>query len=153
MTDNAKFKSDLETGHAGENMVSEYLISKGRLTEFNTSTDLNELRKWDISITGVTGNTLTGTGYTYNKIEVKRDLKFSKTGNIAIEYKCLHDSTADYWVFILDNQMWYISYTDLFRLASWEYAGVKYVWGGDSNKSYMKIVPFDIFKHFAKQIK
>ena len=82
------------------------------------------------------------------KIEVKRDFKSSKTGNIFVEYECrgkpsgIATSEADYWAFILNGERVVILPTEFLKdLCRIYYDMGKTTRGGDNDLSMGVLLP------------
>lgn len=82
------------------------------------------------------------------KIEVKRDFKSSKTGNIFVEYECrgkpsgIATTEADYWAFILNGERVVILPTEFLKdLCRYYYEEQKVAKGGDNNASMGVLIP------------
>lgn len=89
------FQSDLVAGQAIEKKLGDTLIQKGIKVVYNNSTQLDELRKYDLKI--------------YNKdkeikIEVKADFMSSVTGNIAVELNCINKSESKYFAYYIPHK-------------------------------------------------
>lgn len=89
-------------------------------------------------------------------VEVKEDLLFSKTGNVAIEYKSrdklsgLSTSTATYWCYKLGENAYLIQTN---RLRHWlNQSRFKRVTGGDYDTSELILVPVDVFTSWCKKL-
>jgi hypothetical protein len=95
------FQKDLKAGQAKESELGTLLESKGVKVEYNISTNLDELRKYDLK-------------YQINnkeiKIEVKADFSSSSTGNIAVELKCIRLSEANYFAYYIpqDDSFYFV---------------------------------------------
>lgn len=108
------FKADLKTGQEAEKQFAECAEKELQATNiiFNTSTDVTELKKWDLKYTNTSGNEVT--------FEIKNDVMSSTTGNFAVEwygsfdYSGISTTTANYWV-ILSNAKFYIFKTTELR--------------------------------------
>lgn len=81
------FKSDLLLGNKGEVKVGNIFKAKGYVVEYNTAKTIEELKGYDL--------TINKDEVTY-KIEVKTDLMWEQTGNIAVEFNCVTNTKADY---------------------------------------------------------
>lgn len=79
-------------------------------------------------------------------IEVKNDLLANKTGNVAIEIICVERSKSPVWIYKLCEEFWAINIKNLRDLKG------KIVYGGDGNRSKLKLVPINIFKRYARQL-
>jgi hypothetical protein len=87
------------------------------------------------------------------KVEVKRDIKVSKTGNVAIEYECnakpsgISVTEAEWYAIILDGDQFdqeviiFISTERLKRLV--DNAPGKFMYGGDKGMSCFKLLRLD----------
>ncbi len=82
------------------------------------------------------------------KLEVKRDFKSTKTGNIYVEYECrgkpsgVSTTEADYWAFILNGERVIIVPTDFLKdLCRYYYEQGKTAKGGDGNFSMGVLLP------------
>ena len=134
------FNNDLKIGCSAEKEVSELFSKKGYSFKFNTSKTVCELKKWDIEITKED---------VVYKVEVKYDLMSSRTGNLAIELKCVLESEADYFVYKFNNEFWYTTRKNLTLEISRE---GRFVTGGDRGNSYMKLIKIEAFKQYSKQL-
>ena len=98
------FKQDLIAGKEVEQWFALLLAKAGHTNiEFNNSTDVSELIKWDIQCTqGKAGRTV--------RFEIKWDKKSTTTGNLALEFwgrskpSGIDATTADYFVFLTNNE-------------------------------------------------
>lgn len=139
---NEKFKQDLKEGQSNERYIASILLKKGYKVDFNTSTDLAELRKWDLKVEGKE----------VNYFECKRDYKCQTTGNVAIEVRCAEHSTSEYWTYTFDeNEVYYTTLTNIKKMLSEAVPGW-FIWGGDNNKAYMKIIKKEVFLKFVKKL-
>lgn len=132
------FLLDLKLGQTSEVELSKILINKGWDVEFNTSDDIKILRLWDIKAVR-----LDVTVY----IEVKTDLLYKKTGNVAIEWESIHNSSADIIVYKLGDEFYQITKDKLMSNL-----GNRFVWGGDGNRTQLALIKVDKFKEMSKII-
>lgn len=132
-----KFQKDLVVGQTNEQLVNNILTKKGYTVEPNTSTIYNELCKWDLQVTGKTGNVI--------QLEVKQDFKSQYTNNVAIEKICVNNTTSDYFVYNLGWRGIYIISTEMIKYLLTDNIPGFYTYGGDNDNSFMKIITVDIF--------
>lgn len=136
------FENDLRRGAEGELKVFNYFKNKGYQVELNNSLVYRQLKNFDISITGKT----------ISLIEVKDDYMHDETGNIALEYNCAEYTKSDFFVFVLGKSgLWYLPTEDLRRLLTSKHKGFNCM-GGNEGRERLKIVSFDEFKIYAKQL-
>jgi hypothetical protein len=94
------YLADMKNGKDGEKLVKTLLESHGIEVQDNPARDKKGLTEYDLSAK---------LAYGEYKVEVKVDLRQSKTGNIALEYfnckSCepsgIFATTSDFWVFVL----------------------------------------------------
>lgn len=138
------FKNDLAVGKIAENEVARLLTGKGYSIKFNKSNDLKVLRQFDLLITK------DGAEY---MLEVKNDLMCKKTGNIAIEYRCVETSISDIYIYVIDSiGIFYSTKSQMLIMLGDSVIG-RSVYGGDGGRSYMKIIKFEEFKKYSKELK
>lgn len=115
-----KFNKDLKFGLDGENLIINYLASKG-LKFINDSKslkdDYQEYKKFDLLFKNKKGE--------FIKFEVKTD-KFRDTGNLAVEKSYngkqsgIKTTSADYWIYYFStlsaDNIWIIKTKDLKNL-------------------------------------
>ena len=83
-------------------------------------------------------------------VEVKRDLKAEKTGNVAVEVSYnrqssgIHTSPATYWAFVLNGEAILITTRNLRDLIG--NSKFREVPAGDGQKSVVKLVPVEVLK-------
>lgn len=110
------FRKDLLVGQAAEKLFAETAQAQLGATNirYNTSTDINELRKWDLVYTNTAGNDVT--------FEIKHDLLSTSTGNFAIEYwgydkaSGIDATTATFWVIQSGSKFYIFKTKDLKQL-------------------------------------
>lgn len=87
---------------------------------------------------------------TSGKHEVKRDFKVSDTGNIAVEFSCngkasgLGSTKSPYWVYWLSGQEYQDEVAVVITASRLEKIAMAFgmpVYGGDGNRSQMRLVP------------
>lgn len=98
------------------------------------------------------------------KIEVKHDLMFSTTGNVAVEFRSrgkdsgISTSTADWWCYVLNEEFWFIKTSELIKLCN---KSGRIVSGGDIvtltsgeriRSSELFLIKGEQFKSVAAQI-
>ena len=136
-----KFKRDLIVGQNSEKRVGDIFLSKGYAVEYNNSKKLSELKGWDFTITKEDK---------FFRIENKNDLMCKKTGNVAIEIKCVNNTISDYWVYDIDEVgIYVISIGNLIKLIN---SNSRSVYGGDGGRSYMKLIKIDDFIKYCKKL-
>lgn len=131
------FRRDLRLGQEVEQEVAALLEARGYFVEYNNSEDLEILREWDLRITK---------GDRIETVEVKADFMSSKTGNVAIEIKCIENSKAGLFIYKLDNEFWYTTTAIMQSFKGRE------VWGGDNNKTKLRLVKKQEFIKKCKQL-
>lgn len=101
---------------------------------------------------------------TYNKegviysMEVKEDLQFSKTGNIAIEIRSrskpsgICTSLADYWVYVLGEEVWYTERPRLVLYLIQHWDRFRRVEGGDEGTSLVALLKIQDFTDIFKKL-
>lgn len=137
------FKKDLERAATTEKYVAERMGKELFCYNFESNKD----GKYDMRY-------CTPLGY-YETLEVKEDLMWEKTGNIAVEIESrgkpsgICSSMADKWCYVLGKDLWF-AYTPairLFLIEHWD--RYKRVRGGDDNTSLIALIPmqefYDIF--------
>lgn len=131
------FKEDLKASEKSVEQVIDFLKEEG-CTDIETNDD----GRYDISYTTRAGVKRTA--------EVKHDLMWDKTGNVAIEYTSrgkasgIASSKADVWFYVLNN-IYHSSTGDLrvYLIQHWDrYRRVK---GGDNNTSQLVLLKLDDF--------
>lgn len=98
------------------------------------------------------------------KIEVKEDLLFSKTGNIAVEYRSrgkdsgITTTESEWWVYVLGDE-YYIIHVDNLRYLCDRHSrsvvgGDDVVrWNGEVQKSSeLKLIKVDVFKSICQKL-
>lgn len=107
------FKTDLEVGQTAEFILASMLIMNGITgVTFNTSTSIEQLKKYDIMYYNVNASQPV-------LIEVKNDLRAEYTGYFAIEAKYkgndsgILKTTANYWAILSDDKFYIISTKEL----------------------------------------
>lgn len=137
-----KFKRDLIIGQNSERRVSDIFLSKGYAVEYNNSKKLSELKGWDFTITKEDK---------FFRIENKNDLMCKKTGNVAVEIKCVNNTISDYWVYDIDEVgIYVISINNLIKLIN---GNSRSVYGGDGGRSYMKLIKINDFIKYCLELK
>lgn len=141
---NYNFQKDLKESQQSVERVVTFLKGIG-CTDVQTNDD----GKYDIIYTTREGNRRTA--------EVKNDLQFSKTGNVAIEYVSrgkpsgISTSKADIWFYVLDGL--YICNTGNLRaylIQHWDrYSRVK---GGDEQTSQLILMKMNDFRDIFTKI-
>lgn len=132
-----KFQKDLIVGQTNEQLISNILTKKGYKVEPNTSKIYEELQKWDLQITGKTNNVI--------QLEVKQDFKSQYTNNVAIELKCVNNTTSDFFVYNIGYRGIYIIHIEKLKYLLTDNIPGFFTYGGDNNNSYMKIISADTF--------
>lgn len=136
-----KFKRDLIVGQNSERRVGDIFLSKGYVVEYNNSKKLSELKGWDFTITKEDK---------FFRIENKNDLMCKKTGNVAVEIKCVNNTISDYWVYDIDEVgIYVISINNLIKLIN---SNGRSVYGGDGGRSYMKLIKIDDFIKYCNKL-
>lgn len=136
-----KFKRDLIVGQNSERRVGDIFLSKGYAVEYNNSKKLSELKGWDFTITKEDK---------FFRIENKNDLMCKKTGNVAVEIKCVNNTISDYWVYDIDEVgIYVISINNLIKLIN---GNSRSVYGGDGGRSYMKLIKIDDFIKYCNKL-
>jgi len=139
----SNFKNDLKQGKVVEREVQ--LLLKTRKPDatvtLNPATDLAGMREYDVKFVRNNITTL---------VEVKHDKMATKTGNVAVEIRCVKHSKADSFIYKIGNAFLAITIEALKKLIN-SNSG-RYVHGGDRNASYMKLVPLEEFKKHSKQL-
>ena len=139
------FREDLKESQESVNRVVEFLKGIG-CTEIQTNDD----GRYDISYLTREGKQRTA--------EVKHDLMWDKTGNVAIEYTSrgkasgISSSKADCWFYVL-NQIYHCNTGDLrvYLIQHWDrYRRVK---GGDDNTSQLVLLKIDDFLDVFKEVR
>jgi hypothetical protein len=134
------FAQDLETGLNAENYVIEFLKSIGA-----DSIEICKDKRWDISFKQ---------GSTNHTVEVKNDLMYKQTGNVAIEYSSrgktsgITTSLAKYWIYVLDDEIWMVYTPDLRDVLN--KCSYRRVSGGDDRTSELVLIPLNDFKKIFK---
>lgn len=137
-----KFKRDLIVGQNSERRVGDIFLSKGYVVEYNNSKKLSELKGWDFTITKEDK---------FFRIENKNDLMCKKTGNVAVEIKCVNNTISDYWVYDIDEVgIYIISINNLIKLIN---GNSRSVYGGDGGRSYMKLIKINDFIKYCLELK
>jgi len=139
---NYNFKQDLKASEISENKVCDYLRSRG-CENIHT----NNNYKYDISFEK--------DGKTY-LLEVKEDMQFQKTGNVAIELQSrgkasgICTSESHIWCYLLGEEMWFAKTPDirLFLIQHWD--RFRRVNGGDEGTSLVALVKLSDFKDIFK---
>lgn len=116
MNNNNNFTADLATGQQAERDFATVVQREFNATDikFNTSLDVSELRKWDLSYCNRSGNRLT--------FEIKHDLLSTTTGNFAVEFfgryaaSGIDATTADYWTILSGDKFYIFKTTQLKEL-------------------------------------
>lgn len=138
------FSEDLKDSEASVKQVIEFLKEDG-CTDIQTNDD----GRYDISYVTKDGK--------YKTAEVKHDLMWDKTGNVAIEYRSrgkasgIATSKADTWFYVL-NQIYYCPAGDLraYLIQHWDrYRRVK---GGDNGTSDLVLLTLDNFLDVFKSL-
>lgn len=93
------FNRDLKEAHLVEQNLADLLTNTGCKCVLNDSKHYSELKKYDILAT-----TNSGLEWSY---EVKYDRMCMNTGNVAVEYKSLSHTEADWYVYLLDNTFYF----------------------------------------------
>ena len=137
------FKYDLQVGQTAERLVSDRFIEKGYTVEFNTGSTITELSGWDLCITK---------DDKVYKIEVKNDLMCIKTGNVAIEHKCINNSTADILVYVIKDKGIFYTTINNGRYMLTDKIDGRNLWGGDGGRSYMKLVRYEEFIKYCWEL-
>lgn len=142
---NYNFAKDLK---ASEKSVSDVITCLERMgfSEFETNND----GRYDISYTTVSGAKHTA--------EVKNDLMWDKTGNVAIEYKSrgkasgIATSKADYWFYVLGEKIYHAPVGDIrvYLIQHWD--RFKRLSGGDEGTSQLALLKLDDFKDIFKEL-
>lgn len=109
------FKEALEASEPSVDLVIKHLIESG-CTEVRKNHD----KRYDISYLNTKGEPRT--------IEVKNDLEYSKTGNVAIEFESrgkpsgICSSVADIWYYVLENKLYWAPRPDILRylIKNWD---------------------------------
>lgn len=134
---NYNFEEDLKDSESSVDMVIEILREEG-CTDFQKNDD----GRYDIIYKNKDGQTLTA--------EVKHDLMWNKTGNVAIEYKSrgkasgISTSKADTWFYVL-NQVYRAKTGDL-RAYLFEHSDRhRRTSGGDKMTSKLILLKLDDF--------
>lgn len=90
------------------------------------------------------------------RVEVKEDLLYEKTGNVAIEFESrgkasgILSSTADYWAYVLGDKIYLVKTLSLYEtLRKGDFKKVK---GGDNRTSRLYLVPLLSFKEIFKEL-
>lgn len=141
---NYNFKEDLKDSQKSVNQVIEFLKEQECIDILT-----NDDGQYDISYTTRNGNKRTA--------EVKHDLMWDKTGNVAIEYMSrgkasgIASSKADCWYYVL-NQIYHCNTGDLraYLLKHWD--RVRRVKGGDANTSELLLLKIDDFLDVFKSV-
>lgn len=142
---NSNFKKDLEEGQAVEVEVAELLkkIHPETVIEFNNARDLRTLREYDFIATDSKNESF--------KIEVKHDKLAEKTGNIAVENRCLAHTTAQLYIYKAVGTYYMISTGKLKNLCNmFRYSAVN---GGDGGRSLLYLIPITYFAKEAKELR
>jgi len=142
---NYNFQKDLERAKECEKKVVEMLQSH----PINTDFEFNNDAKYDIKYK-CEGNEIT--------LEVKEDLMWEKTGNVAIELQSrgkpsgICTSVADRWCYVLGDEFWFGKPGDirLFLIQHWD--RIRRVKGGDDGTSFMALVKLEDFKEIFTRI-
>lgn len=137
------FFYDLKQGQLCENQLASILRKRnpGCEVSLNESIDIEELRQYDVILKKRCGTTVA--------FECKLDRKAAETGNVAVEIDSITNSKSDYVVYMLSAKLYYIKREDLIELAQ----PYREVWGGDGNRSRLKLVPAKIFKKKSTLLK
>ena len=126
------FLNDKDKGVHGEDLVLEVLKSFGLTAGLNPHTSRIKLAEYDIEVDNP--------AFT---IEVKNDLYATRSGNIAIEFynpksgteSGLYNTKADVWAHIVNNEVYFISVSDLLDYISANKPFKTIDCGGDDNAS------------------
>ena len=138
-----KFEKDLEVGQKAEQLVAGIFRDKGFDVKFNESKDIKELRECDLIVSKE--------GKEY-KVEVKNDLLCFKTGNVAIEHRCILSSKADFIVYVIKEKgVYYAPLRNFKFIITGTVPGIN-LNGGDGGRSYMKLVKFAEFMKYNKEL-
>lgn len=141
---NYNFAKDLKASQASVDKVAKWLTSNGckDITYVHT-------KHYDL--------TYEKDGNHYS-MEVKEDLQFSKTGNVAIEVRSrskpsgICSSLADYWVYVLGEELWFAERSKvlLYLIQHWD--RFRRVEGGDDNTSLVALLKINDFKDIFKKL-
>jgi hypothetical protein len=133
---NYNFRKDLAAAKTCEQKVADFLEERGATEmEFNTDGryDLKYIKD---------GKELT--------LEIKEDMMFDKTGNVAIELSSrgkqsgICKSIADNWCYVLGNEMWFCRREKLIlHLIQNKY---RELMGGDDKTSLLILMPLTAFR-------
>ena len=132
-----KFRRDLKKGQKYERLATEYFKYKKIFFPKGKFSDYDFILDDDV------------------KVEVKSDIIASRSGNLAIEYKCrkkdsgIHTTKADFYVYVINftdrDEFFKIPVPELKRLCK-EYG--RKVSGGDENASRMYLLDKDFVKDY-----
>lgn len=142
---NYNFTKDLKASEKSVSLVISCLEGMGFI-DFETNDD----GKYDISYVTKAGLKHTA--------EVKNDLMWDKTGNVAIEYKSrgkasgIATSKADYWFYILGDKIYHAPTGDIrvYLIQHWD--RFKRLGGGDEGTSQLALLKLDDFKDIFKEL-
>lgn len=145
-----KFKEALELSQKSVDYVKEYLQQQGCtiISEGNDS-------KYDI---------LYMEGNKEMTAEVKNDLQYHLTGNVALEYlsrrkpSALCKSKSDMWFYVLGEEIYEVYLPSLrYRIMDMLYFNksgkFRMVKGGDDNTSELILINLELFKKIFKKVK
>lgn len=145
---NGNFDSDLIEGKRYEQITFDLLNSKNYFPKFNTSLDINVLKKYDISFDNGCGNT--------QFLEVKKDRQTDSTGNICIEYSCsgkpsgLKTTTATQWFIYSDTKVYILNVKALKTFLNNDFNRFKYAkyLSGVTRKSKCFLIKAEVLLNF-----
>jgi len=147
------FESDLANAQTAEEKVANHIISIKGYTRVDVPV---ACKGYDLEFERQ--------DRTNARIEVKQDLMYDRTGNIAVEFcsrgklSGLSTTTADFWIYVLGDEYWCIDTESLKNLCkSWG----KVVYGGDlvtratgevMRSSELYLIKVGYFKSIATKI-
>lgn len=140
------FSKDLKASQASVDKVREYLENV-HCYDVSTNNDF----KYDLYYTTEGGTDRTA--------EVKEDLMFSKTGNVAIEFQSrgkasgITTSKADRWFYVLGDEIFMANTPDILVYLIQHWDRFKRVPGGDDKTSLVALLPLNQFKELFKKVK
>lgn len=135
------FKEDLVVGLQAEHECLLALKKRNPYSEFkfNESKDIAKLREYDIAMRTRDNKII--------RFEVKWDRQALKTGNVAIELKCVRNSKADVFVYKIGSELLGVAIQDIHKLLRSKKG--RMVYGGDRMASYLKLVPLELFREYS----
>jgi hypothetical protein len=141
---NYNFSKDLKASQASVEKVANWLITNG-------CSDITYVHTKEYDLLYTKDNQ-------QFSIEVKEDLQFEKTGNVAIELRSrnkpsgIASSLATYWVYVLGEEVWMTERSKLILYLIQHWDRFRRVEGGDDNTSLVALLKLKDFKDIFRKL-